>query len=277
MFPHELISKMGSSSPEYDAEASMEWMRQHRPLFALVVAAYATFVVKAPRICRQGMPRMKKAIFFWNVFNAFADMALFFALLPEFLESFYGGLYSSICLSGDLYKSARTGKALFAFHISKTVELLDTVFVILDGREASMLHVAHHIVTSISTIYSYQQLGAMARWIAITNLGAHCTLYSYLAAQSYTRKRRSRSARVVTGIQLAQFLICLFVLLKARQFVSAGQNCETGYSWPAILLYTTFLILFLRFHVGRHQERARKTLTKENALRGSPCCVHPSS
>ncbi|VDO62371.1 unnamed protein product, partial [Onchocerca flexuosa] len=47
------------------------------------------------------------------------------------------------------------------------------------------------------------------------------------AAQSCVWKRRTRSARVIDGIQIAQFPICLFGLIKIRQFLNAKEKCET--------------------------------------------------
>ncbi|VDN49844.1 unnamed protein product, partial [Gongylonema pulchrum] len=165
------------NSSEYDVEASMTWLRWYRPLLMLLVFTYALFVIKMPRLWKRKLPCMEAAIFFWDLFNAFADLYLLILLLPEFLWSFRGGLYSSVCLNDNLYKNARTGHAIFTFHISKTWELLDTVLVILDGHDTATLHVAHHIVSCVSALYSYHSIGALARWIAITNLASHCILY----------------------------------------------------------------------------------------------------
>lgn len=239
----------------YDAQLSMEWMQQYRPLFTFLIVAYALFVISVRPICKgrrsQGMATI---IFCWNAFNALADIVLLLALLPDFLSSFRQGFYSSLCLNADLYKNPRSGKAIFTFHISKMWELLDTVLLILDGRKTNHLHVAHHIVVSISMICAYQRIGAVARWIATTNLAAHSALYSYLAAQSCIWKRRTCSARVINGIQMAQFPICLFGLIKIRQFINARKKCETSYSGLCILIYSSFFILFVSFYANKYRK-----------------------
>uniref|UniRef100_A0A915PYA5 Elongation of very long chain fatty acids protein n=1 Tax=Setaria digitata TaxID=48799 RepID=A0A915PYA5_9BILA len=253
---------------EYEAQSSKEWMRQQRPLFMFLIVAYTLFVINAPRFqkgrkCR-GLPTI---IFCWNTFNALADAFLLLGLLPDFVSSFQNGFYSSLCLNGELYKNSRTGKALFTFHISKIWELFDTILVILDGREVDTLHVTHHIAISVLMVYSYQYVGAMARWIAVTNLAAHFALYSYLAAQSCVWKRRTRSACVISGIQLAQFPICLLSLLKIRQFLNAKKKCETGYNGPTIIIYATFFILFIQFYIKKYGRRnSNKEVLRGNSM-----------
>ncbi|MCP9257734.1 Elongation of very long chain fatty acids protein [Dirofilaria immitis] len=226
---------MDEKQMDYDAQLSIEWMEQHRPLFMILIIAYALFVINMPRIWKgRGNRDLALIIFYWNAFNALMDIILLLSLLPEFLSSFHEGFYSSLCLSAGLYKNSKSGKAILIFHISKIWELLDTILMILDGRKTNTLHVVHHIVISTSMIYSYQRIGALARWIAITNLAAHSTLYFYLAAQSCVWKRRTCSARVIGSIQIAQFPICLFGLFKIRQFLNAKKKCETNYNGPCI-------------------------------------------
>ncbi|EFO12816.2 fatty acid elongation protein 3, partial [Loa loa] len=251
----------------YDAQLSIEWIQQRRPLFILLFIAYTLFVFNMPRIWKgkrsQGLATI---IFYWNAFNALADIVLLLGLLPDFLSSFHEGFYSSLCLNDGLYKNPRSGRAIFTFHISKVWELLDTVLVILDGRKPNILHVIHHIVISISMIYSYQHIGAMARWIAITNLSSHSALYSYLAAQSCAWKRRTCSARVINVIQMAQFPICLFGLIKIRQFVNARKKCETSYNGPSIIIYSSFFILFILFYVNKYRkDNSSKEIFKSNS------------
>ncbi|CAG9531929.1 unnamed protein product [Cercopithifilaria johnstoni] len=240
-------------------------MRQYRHIFMLLIIVYALFVINVPRIWKGRSRGLATIIFYWNAFNALANIVLFLSLLPDFLSSFHEGFYSSLCLNAGLYKNKRSGKAIFTFHISKVWELLDTVFMILDGRKTNSLHVTHHIIISTSMIYSYQHIGAMARWIAITNLAAHAALYSYLAAQSCVLKRRTCSARVISGIQMAQFPICLFGLIKIRQFLNARKKCETNYNGLSILIYSSFFILFTRFYINKYGKDCTSRVFKSDS------------
>lgn len=261
---------MSGNRLDYDAQLSIEWMEQYRHFFMFLIIVYALFVINMPRIWKRRRSRsLAIIIFYWNTFNAMADIVLLIGLLPDFLSSFHEGLYSSLCLNADLYKNARSGKAILTFHISKIWELLDTVLMILDGRKANSLHVTHHIVISILMIYSYQHIGAMARWIAITNLTAHAALYSYLAAQSSFWKRRTCSARVISGIQMAQFPICLLALIKTRQFLNSRKKCETSYNGLSILIYSSFFILFIRFYINKYGKDCASGKVPKNDSKGS--------
>ncbi|KAL3989273.1 GNS1/SUR4 family protein [Acanthocheilonema viteae] len=261
---------MSGSGLNYDAQLSIEWMQRCRPLFMLFIIAYALFVMNVPRIWKGRRSRvLAMIIFYWNAFNALADIILLLGLLPDFLTSFHEGFYSSLCLNAGLYKNPRSGKAILTFHISKVWELLDTVLIILDGRKTNRLHVAHHIVISTLMIYSYQHIGAMARWIAITNLAAHAALYFYLAAQSCVWKRRTCSARVISVIQMAQFPICLFGLIKIRQFLNAKKKCETNYNGVSILIYSSFFLLFIRFYINKYGKDCTSREVFKSDLKGT--------
>ncbi|EFO14196.1 hypothetical protein LOAG_14325, partial [Loa loa] len=93
----------------YDAQLSIEWIQQRRPLFILLFIAYTLFVFNMPRIWKgkrsQGLATI---IFYWNAFNALADIVLLLGLLPDFLSSFHEGFYSSLCLNDGLYKNPRS-------------------------------------------------------------------------------------------------------------------------------------------------------------------------
>ncbi|KAM3729223.1 putative fatty acid elongation protein [Dirofilaria immitis] len=94
---------------DYDAQLSIEWMEQHRPLFMILIIAYALFVINMPRIWKgRGNRDLALIIFYWNAFNALMDIILLLSLLPEFLSSFHEGFYSSLCLSAGLYKNSKS-------------------------------------------------------------------------------------------------------------------------------------------------------------------------
>ncbi|VDM95775.1 unnamed protein product [Thelazia callipaeda] len=245
-------------SQSYDKGLSQKLMQKYRPLFVFSIVSYAIFVSKVSKI-RKDRENRNTAILIscWNACNAIANIIMLIGALPDFITSFHEGLYSSLCLNQGLYTNPRTAKLLFMFHASKIWELLDTVFVIMDGRQASIIHVTHHIITSISVVSSYPQLGAVIRWISVTNLIAHSVLYSYLTAQSCVWKQRTRSARIVSGIQLIQFPICLFAFWKILQYKAARRKCETGYNVACLIIYTILFILFMQFYVSKARSQMK--------------------
>ena len=51
------------------------------------------------------------------------------------------------------------------FTLSKAVELIDTVFIVLRKQRLITLHWVHHVLTLVFTWYSYSDKSSTARWM----------------------------------------------------------------------------------------------------------------
>lgn len=240
----------------YDALSSVTWMRHHRLIFLIISFLYVFIVIKLPQWLkgRKGL-NLRTIIMYWNAGNAFIDIFLLFAISPDFLTSFSQGLYSSVCLNEQLYTGTVSGRAMFMFHLSKCWQLLDSVLIALEGHPLPTLHVAHHVTTMVTSVYGYYKIGAIGRWLAMTNLISQLVLYSYLMAQSIKRKQRRESARMVTIIQIIQFPICILLMFKAKGYMWAGKRCDSGCVALLITLYSFFLLLFIQYYGQKFHQR----------------------
>ncbi|KAK3685403.1 GNS1/SUR4 family protein [Podospora appendiculata] len=136
-------------------------------------------------------------------------------------------------------------------YLTKYLELLDTVFLILKKKPLKFLHCYHHGATAL---LCYTQLAGTTpvSWVPITlNLAVHVVMYAYyfLAA----RGARVRWKAWVTRLQIAQFVVDLgFVYF-------TSWNCFASRRWPIL---TSYLVLFVSFYSSTYRSVGGDNLGK---------------
>ena len=140
---------------------------------------------------------------------------------------------------------------LFLSTISKLVELFDTVFIILRKRKLLFLHCYHHMTVFLFCWFSFFNLVPMLRWFQVINYFVHSFMYSYYAVQSFRIKLPRLISISITSIQIIQMIIGLFISIYAFLTTFNGYSCLTTskvYNF-SLLIYTSYLILFINFFV----------------------------
>ena len=137
---------------------------------------------------------------------------------------------------------------ILVFNLTKPLEWIDTVFLVLRKRRVRFLHWFHHLVTALyclhATLYS-ATADATGLYFASMNLLVHAVMYAYYALASVGyRDQVAPLAPCITIAQTVQMAIGLSVTL-----VAAFQ-CELAWqrNWHGLLLatymYATYFYLF---------------------------------
>ena len=143
------------------------------------------------------------------------------------------------------------------YWVTKVIELLDTVFMILrhKGRQITFLHVFHHSSMLVLSEYSYHY----APWAAIAvglslNSFIHVVLYFYYGLTAVNPELTKSWKRRVTELQIAQFVFDLGY--------SVVGYLHHGFCIYCILYGLTMLALFSNFYHKAYLCR-RKTATDD--------------
>lgn len=148
-----------------------------------------------------------------------------FQLKPVMIVYNIACVVLSVASTGYLFYGALVGKDIYIFEeneycitglalytISKNVELLDTVFMILRQRwrQVSFLHVFHHSTILIlgNYAYVYTPYPPVAIPIGLNSL-VHVFLYAYYAKSAISSSQQVAWKKYLTQFQIAQFLFDL--------------------------------------------------------------------
>ncbi|KAI6175122.1 hypothetical protein M3Y99_01993900 [Aphelenchoides fujianensis] len=258
---------------DFDVEAAFDRLAALRPLLLLLDALYVLFVWKGVQLLAGLRPKrlfLRDLSILWNGFNALASFYMFACLLPELLTAFSHGWYYTACKRGTFFTGRWSGHAMYLFCLSKVWELGDTVLLALRGRPVIFLHAFHHSVVMLQVCFTYYSSGSMARLGTVMNSFVHSIMYGYFALQNVVPEVR-RVAPLITGLQLAQFVVACVGMLSLVAYVAGGRECETDHAMIPVhfAIYAAFLALFLHFFYhsyvhGRPSKSARSGSKKRS-------------
>ena len=164
----------------------------------------------------------------------------------EFLTQ--GSVFELVEVSGLLKQ------IYFLYWVSKILELMDTVFMVLKHslHQMSFLHVFHHSTMVLLADYTYSQSPWKPMSVVIfMNSFVHIWMYSYYAV-SVVKKVDNSWKKKITLIQLVQFVIGLL-------FATPGYLYH-GFCIYSILYTLSMILLFGNFYYNAF---IKKKITKK--------------
>ncbi|KAJ9295608.1 hypothetical protein DTO271G3_6064 [Paecilomyces variotii] len=203
--------------------------------------------------------------------------ALLVLFLGQLLPSLWKhGVYNCIC--GDPGWTDPLVTLYYLNYLTKYVELLDTVFLVLKKKPLTFLHTYHHGATAF---LCYTQLvgHTPVSWVPITlNLTVHVVMYWYYF-------QSARGIRVwwkewITRLQIAQFILDLGFIYFATWDYFASIHPEMnlphvgrcgGEPFAAAtgcVILSSYLVLFISFYIATYKKsgsKPRKARAQETA------------
>jgi len=140
--------------------------------------------------------------------------------------------------------------AMWYFYLSKYVEFIDTIFLIVRGKDVSWLHYLHHIGAPINMGIIYWSR-IEAGWIfSLLNGIIHTLMYGYYGVTSLGYRVPGLFKMTLTTLQIAQFLTGFTILYFYASVPCWAASAERMMAWWYTYLYVgTVLVLFVSFYV----------------------------
>ena len=250
------------SSPKFPETAAKSWINDHFYLTIQLSIIYVIVVFGLKFFMRNRQPlSLYYPLNAWNFFLATFSIWGTIKLTPEFFGTIGNkGLVHSYCKI-DGFTKGENGYWVYLFILSKTVELVDTVFLVLRKRPLMFLHWYHHILTMIYAFYSYPISPGFNRWGIYLNFFVHAFMYSYYFLRSMKIRVPGFVAQLITTLQILQFVISVGVLAHLGVLIYLQNvNCDFVPNVFALATFmdVTYLILFINFFLQSYILRGGK-------------------
>ena len=168
-----------------------------------------------------------------------------------FIYFFLTFLHVFVCLPFLSSQNNRVSVWYLFFTLSKVVELLDTLFIVLRKSKLIQLHWIHHVLTLCFSWYAFVDVPGTARWMVTMNFAIHSLMYTYYALKAIGISIPKRVSITITTLQVMQMFAGLYVNYQCLKFKLLGFPVDISYSTAtsSFTLYSIFAILFLNFFI----------------------------
>ncbi|TFJ83735.1 hypothetical protein NSK_004839 [Nannochloropsis salina CCMP1776] len=244
----------------FDVSAPFRAIRDSKWVPIMAVILYLSFLVEGKKYIerrkKEGKGPVNLGYFpaLWNGFLALFSIAGALRVVPHFLFLFtHKDFKETVCEAPDAagYGDGAAGLWVMLFTVSKVFELMDTVILVLKGKDPMFLHWYHHVTVLLYTWFSYSARNPGLYFIAM-NYTVHAVMYSYYFLMELRLWPKWLSPVFITLMQISQMLVGVGVTAAAYSY-QADPSCAVVRDlipWCAAM-YATYLYFFVEFFVER--------------------------
>ncbi|CAM9275919.1 unnamed protein product [Laminaria digitata] len=187
------------------------------------------------------------------VYNVVQIILCSYMCVEAFMIANRSGYPALPCAAFDA-KNPAVANVLWLFYISKVLDFMDTVFIVLkkSWRQLSFLHVYHHC-----TIFLFYWVNVNAGYdgdiylTIVLNGFIHTVMYTYYFVSMHTKDIWWK--KYLTLMQMVQF-----VCMTSQAFYLLGTGC-TSYPPRIVIIYAGYvlslLFLFAKFYVSSYTKK----------------------
>ncbi|ORY55505.1 GNS1/SUR4 family protein [Pseudomassariella vexata] len=229
-----------------------------------MIVLYVIVIFGGRELMRNRQPLKLNGLFkIHNLFLTLLSGGLLVLFIDQLVPQIWKhGLYENICGSNGWTRPLET--LYYLNYITKYIELIDTVFLMVKKKPLTFLHTYHHPATAL---LCYTQLvgHTPVSWVPITlNLAVHVVMYWYYFQSACGVKVGWK--QWITRLQITQFVLDLGFVYFACWDYWAGTyhpwlphlgRCrgEPVAAATGCLILTSYLVLFVMFYISTYKKK----------------------
>lgn len=199
--------------------------------------------------------KLKTPLIAWNTCLAIFSVTAFVQFAPGTAlgDLVKGGFVYSVC-SVEPFPTPKLTFWMAMFIVSKFVEFGDTIFLVLRKAPLTFLHVYHHVSVAVYAWFGGVDRSSLGHWFLTMNFAVHSIMYTYFALKGLGVNIPSIIAKVITSLQLFQFVVGLACVLVATVRLWQGEECNSSMACSlfGLVIYLSYLVLFTNFFYHRY-------------------------
>ena len=248
-----------------DLEGKFFWPRarqwlgeEYRLISVCVCSLYLALVFTGRRWMKERPPlSLRTTLAMWNTGLAVFSISGCFTLVPSFFRNLRAvGFSHTVCNNWVHTSDNQPPVELWCllFILSKPVELGDTSFIVLRKTPLNFLHWYHHVTVLLYAAWFGEESPALSTCFAVINYFVHSIMYSYYTLRAAGVYVPRSVARVITLLQLAQFVMCMAAIFAALLQKASGVHCDASYTflYSGLFMFISYFVLFLNFFCQRY-------------------------
>lgn len=262
----------------FDVSESYRIIRDNAWLPVLATILYLSFLVEGKKYVERREKEGRGPVFlgrfpaFWNAFLALFSISGALRVVPHFLFLFTHKTFKeTVCEAPDRagYGDGAAGLWVMLFTVSKVFELVDTIVLVLKGKDPMFLHWYHHVTVLLYTWFSYSARNPGLYFVAM-NYSVHAIMYTYYFLMELKLWPKWLNPMFITLAQISQMLVGVGITI-AAYFFQKDPACSVVRGllpWCAAM-YATYLYFFVEFFIQRFGGASPSSPPEGKARKGS--------
>ncbi len=231
---------------------SVQFFDDHSFFLAASLLAYPPVIFGLYQIMKNREAfDLRYPLIIWNMLMALFSLLgtiYLIPLIPYGIDRF--GWWTSVCTRW-CYGNGQGEFLVFLFDLSKVLEFVDTLFIVLRKRPLIFLHYYHHVATMAFCWYcnqTAQDYGCHGFYFATMNFFVHFVMYSYYAVMAMRIRIPSIVSTMITVMQIVQMIIGVTIVYT----LTTCKEVDTVTIYFGSILYFSFFVLFAEFFYKRY-------------------------
>ena len=251
----------------FDPAPTRSWMVGRPIVPAVAILVYGAFCYFGQKYFATREPwNLRGPMALWNLGLSLFSAVGFIRTAPQLLHNLFNySLTQNMCFDPEShFGSGATGLWVLLFILSKFPELIDTFFIVVHKKPLIFLHWYHHVTVLLYCWHSYVTKAPAGIFFVVMNYAVHSIMYFYYYLMAIGKKPKAFKAVYITLAQISQMVVGVGLTVTGCYLLwfDPVPNCylTPDNNVAALLMYGSYLFLFMQFFLGRYFRGSKKVL-----------------